>query len=112
MINFFRKVFSFFVTKRDSKLDIYYVTKRGKNKGVIQKPHIHKNGKYVVSKTRFEEDYIFVVSKTRFEEDYIFVANYNEIKTHLEQGFKVRVSSSSPKTAPSLVSMDSLKIVQ
>ncbi|MDW1798134.1 hypothetical protein [Vibrio sp. Vb2297] len=99
MINFFRGIFSFFVTKRDYKLDIYYVTKRGKNKGVIQKPHIHKNGKYVVSKTRFEEDYIFV-------------DNYSEIKIHLEQGFKVRVSSSSPKTAPSLVSMDSLKIVQ
>ena len=76
-------------------MDILYKTKHGKLEGVIQRPHKHENGQYVVSKTRFKEDYIYVDT-------------LEDIKKYLEQGYKVRVSSQSHKTGPSLISVNSL----
>ncbi|WP_417507833.1 hypothetical protein [Marinomonas gallaica] len=78
-------------------MNISYTTPRGKYQGLIQRPHLHQNGKYVVSKTRFKEDYIYVDS-------------INDVKKYLDLGYKVRVSSLDPKTAPSLVKLSSLRI--
>lgn len=79
-------------------MQILYTIKSGKNAGVVCAPHKTKNGTYIVSHTRFKEDYVEVGS-------------FEEIKNHLDKGFKVRMSGISQSTAPSLVSKDSLEII-
>ncbi|ANO33118.1 hypothetical protein AB4343_03215 [Vibrio breoganii] len=78
-------------------MKIFYETKRGKHKGLIQQPHRHKNGKFAVSKARFDEGYTYVEST-------------EDIYKYLRQGYKVKVSSAEPLTAPSLVGLASLTI--
>ncbi|CAK1752108.1 hypothetical protein VCRA2114E365_40163 [Vibrio crassostreae] len=94
-----KRLYIFFTRNKEKNLDISYVTKSGKNADAIQKPHKHENGKYVVSKTKFEKDYLYVES-------------YEEIEQYLNKGYKLRVSCTMPKTAPSLVSPKSLTITK
>ena len=64
---------------------------RGKNSGVVVRPHLHKDGMYVVSKTRFERDYVRV-------------ANLKEVVFHIADGFSVRMSNrKNGVLAPSLI---------
>ena len=76
-------------------MNINYTIKSGKKAGVICAPHRTKNSK-------------FIVSKKRFKEDYIEVSTYEEIKSYVDKGFKVRMSGVTEKIAPSLVSKESL----
>lgn len=78
-------------------MKIEYTIKSGKNAGVICVPHKTKDGFYIVSKTRFKEDYINVGSK-------------EAILPYLDRGYHLRVSGLHVRTAPSLISKESLVI--
>lgn len=71
---------------------------RGKNAGVVLRPHLHKDGAYVVSMTRFEKDYIRIT-------------NLHDVADHVKKGFSVRMSSPEDGvSAASLVSPGSISI--
>jgi len=78
-------------------ISIHTQVSRGKHKGVLLTPHKHKEGHYVVSLTRFEKDYILVNS-------------LSEALAYIHRGYSIRMSSSSPRIAPSLISPKSLRI--
>jgi hypothetical protein len=71
---------------------------RGKNAGVVVRPHLHRDGMYVVSKTRFESDYIRV-------------ATLREVATHIADGYSVRMSNlEEGVTASSLISSGAIVV--
>jgi hypothetical protein len=82
----------------ERNMEIVAKVTRGKNAGVVVRPHLHKDGMYVVSKTRFESDYIRV-------------ASLGEVATHIAEGYSVRMSN--PKegvTATSLISSGAITV--
>lgn len=69
-------------------MEILATVTRGKNAGVVLRPHLHKDGMYVVSKTRFSTDYIRV-------------ASLDEVVTHIGEGYGVRMSNTADGVAAS-----------
>jgi hypothetical protein len=80
-------------------MKITYKVIKGKNANNLFEPHKHKNGK-------------FAVSKTRFVADYIYVNTYEEIITHLNKGYKVRMSDPITHESPSLIKKESLVLTK
>jgi hypothetical protein len=74
-------------------------TKRGPKTGETLTPHLHRDGKYVVSETRFKEDHIYLDT-------------LEEVASHIEAGFHVRMSPEVGKRAASLMSPASIKVEQ
>ena len=61
------------------EINISYVVSRGAEAGVILRPHLHEDGKYVASMTRFEKDYVRVES-------------IRELAILAKHGFSIRMS--------------------
>ena len=77
-------------------MKITAIVSRGKQKGEVVTPHIHKDGMYVVSPSRFKDDYIRVPTLEAFAAE-------------VRKGLKGRMSSSVVK-GPRLYSSSSIQI--
>jgi hypothetical protein len=73
--------------------------KRGKARGEALYPHKHEDGRYVASITRFKKDYIRVDT-------------IEELIPYVKKGFCVRMSKQRSHRAPSLISPESIEIVE
>lgn len=78
-------------------MKIEYRVRRGSKAGSVHTPHRYADGTYVVSKTRFARDYIHL-------------ASLEAALTHLDKGYRLRVSDPVARRSPSLVLKQSLSI--
>jgi hypothetical protein len=60
-------------------MKIEYRVQRGSRVGAVHTPHHYADGTYVVSKTRYTRDYVHVHS-------------LKEVLSHLDRGYRLRVS--------------------
>lgn len=78
-------------------MKIKYRVQRGSKAGSVQTPHRYADGTYVVSMTRYARDYVHV-------------SYLEEVLTHLDRGYRLRVSDPMTRSGPSLVLKQSLSI--
>ena len=78
-------------------MKIEYRVKSGSRVGSVHTPHRYADGTYVVSMTRYTRDYVHVSS-------------LEEVLTHLDRGYRLRVSDPMTGSSPSLVLKQSLSI--
>jgi hypothetical protein len=77
---------------------IFAVVARGKEVGVVLRPHRGKDGRYIASLTRFAKDYIRV-------------DRYEDLHDWLREGYRIRMSNADSihHRAPSLISPGSIQ---